>query len=142
MRESGIQKNEVDTKSLRVWEIYAYPWVTAFAATAPVPPRRVSVLGPSDEEATSDHFPYRSKRRAWRQSRSGAGLGAARCGESPTELADHQPGTLLENRQAFLCRSAHFAWRAPGIEFNPSRSINCQARSIALFLSLMKRSKL
>ena len=28
------------------------------------------------------------------------------------------------------------------IEFNPHRSINCQARSIALFLSLMKRGKL
>lgn len=28
------------------------------------------------------------------------------------------------------------------IEFNPSRSINCQARSIALFLSLMKRNQL
>jgi len=28
------------------------------------------------------------------------------------------------------------------IEFNPSRSINCQARSIALFLSLMKRKEL
>lgn len=28
------------------------------------------------------------------------------------------------------------------IEFNPFRSINCQARSIALFLSLMKRSQL
>jgi hypothetical protein len=28
------------------------------------------------------------------------------------------------------------------IEFNPFRSINCQARSIALFLSLMKRRKL
>jgi len=28
------------------------------------------------------------------------------------------------------------------IEFNPQRSINCQARSIALFLSLMKRDQL
>lgn len=28
------------------------------------------------------------------------------------------------------------------IEFNPFRSINCQARSIALFLSLMKRGQL
>lgn len=28
------------------------------------------------------------------------------------------------------------------IEFNPNRSINCQARSIALFLSLMKRQQL
>jgi hypothetical protein len=28
------------------------------------------------------------------------------------------------------------------IEFNPFRSINCQARSIALFLSLMKRREL
>lgn len=28
------------------------------------------------------------------------------------------------------------------IEFNPQRSINCQARSIALFLSLMKRGQL
>src|ERR1019366_3067157 len=28
------------------------------------------------------------------------------------------------------------------IEFNPQRSINCQARSVALFLSLMKRGKL
>jgi hypothetical protein len=28
------------------------------------------------------------------------------------------------------------------IEFNPYRSINCQARSIALFLSLMKREEL
>lgn len=28
------------------------------------------------------------------------------------------------------------------IEFNPQRSINCQARSIALFLSLMKREQL
>ena len=28
------------------------------------------------------------------------------------------------------------------IEFNPSRSINCQARSAALFLSLLKRGKL
>jgi hypothetical protein len=28
------------------------------------------------------------------------------------------------------------------IEFNPSRSINCQARSIALFLSLMQRGEL
>lgn len=28
------------------------------------------------------------------------------------------------------------------IEFNPARSINCQARSVALFLSLMKRGEL
>jgi hypothetical protein len=28
------------------------------------------------------------------------------------------------------------------IEFDPTRSINCQARSIALFLSLMKRGQL
>jgi hypothetical protein len=28
------------------------------------------------------------------------------------------------------------------IEFNPQRSINCQARSAALFLSLMKRGDL
>jgi hypothetical protein len=28
------------------------------------------------------------------------------------------------------------------IEFNPARSINCQARSIALFLSLMQRGEL
>ena len=28
------------------------------------------------------------------------------------------------------------------VEFNPSRSINCQARSAALFLSLMKRDQL
>jgi hypothetical protein len=28
------------------------------------------------------------------------------------------------------------------IEFNPTRSVNCQARSIALFLSLMKRGEL
>ena len=28
------------------------------------------------------------------------------------------------------------------IEFNPLRSINCQARSIALFLSLLKRNQL
>ena len=28
------------------------------------------------------------------------------------------------------------------VEFNPHRSINCQARSAALFLSLMKRGQL
>ena len=28
------------------------------------------------------------------------------------------------------------------IEFNPQRSINCQARSVALFLSLRKRGQL
>ena len=28
------------------------------------------------------------------------------------------------------------------IEFNPQRSINCQARSVALFLSLTKRGQL
>ena len=31
---------------------------------------------------------------------------------------------------------------AANVEFNPHRSINCQARSAALFLSLMKRGEL
>ena len=33
-------------------------------------------------------------------------------------------------------------WGFTDIEFNPQRSINCQARSAALFLSLMKRGEL
>jgi hypothetical protein len=62
----------------------------------------------------------------------------------------------LEPKTAFYdwlyagCIYAHRDWATKlyayggfsDIEFNPSRSINCQARSIALFLSLMKRGQL
>lgn len=62
----------------------------------------------------------------------------------------------LEPKTAFYdwlytgCIYPHREWAAKlydyggfsDIEFNPFRSINCQARSIALFLSLMKRDQL
>jgi len=62
----------------------------------------------------------------------------------------------LEPKTAFYdwlytsCIYPHRGWAAKlfdydgfsDIEFNPFRSVNCQARSIALFLSLMKRREL
>ena len=49
-------------------------------------------------------------------------------------------GSLYPHRDWIRKLSFHDGFS--NIEFNPFRSINCQARSIALFLSLMKRKEL
>jgi len=49
-------------------------------------------------------------------------------------------GSLYPHRDWITKLSFHDGFS--DIEFNPFRSINCQARSIALFLSLMKRKEL
>jgi Family of unknown function (DUF6977) len=49
-------------------------------------------------------------------------------------------GSLYTHRDWIKKLSFHAGFS--DIEFNPYRSINCQARSIALFLSLMKRKEL